>query len=76
MEGMILSRVMRAGMDRGILCLPIHDAIALEEQHAEWAKSAMEEAWSDEANLMWSSPKNWNKHLSTKVSVTTSKHFK
>ena len=69
MEGLILSRVMNEGMDRGILCLPIHDAIAVEEQNAEWAKSAMEEAWSDEVNEMWSSPKNWNKNLKTAVGI-------
>ena len=69
MEGLILSRVMNEGMDRGILCLPIHDAIAVEEQNAEWAKSAMEEAWSDEVNLMWSSPNNWNKNLKTAVGI-------
>ena len=60
---------MNEGMDRGILCLPIHDAIAVEEQNAEWAKRAMEEAWSDEVNEMWSSPKNWNKNLKTAVGI-------
>ena len=60
---------MNEGMDKNILCLPIHDAIAVEEQHAEWAKKAMEEAWSDEVNLMWSSPKNWNKNLKTAVGI-------
>jgi len=69
MEGLILSRVMNDGMDKNILCLPIHDAIAVEEQHAEWAKKAMKEAWSDEVNEMWSSPKNWNKNLKTVVGI-------
>jgi len=69
MEGLILSRVMNEGMDKNILCLPIHDAIAVEEQHAEWAKKAMEEAWTDEVNEMWSSPNNWDKDLKTVVGI-------
>ena len=49
-EGEILMNVMTKGMDAGIFCLPIHDAIAVEAQHAEWAKEAMLQAWSEEVN--------------------------
>ena len=33
-------------MARGIVCLPVHDAIAVQRQHAEWAKEVMLETWS------------------------------
>ena len=49
-EGEILMNVIAKGMDAGIFCLPIHDAIAVEAQHAEWAKEAMLQAWSEEVN--------------------------
>ena len=32
----------------GIVTLPVHDAIAVKQGDAEWAKEAMERVWSDE----------------------------
>ena len=34
------------GVAQGIVCLPMHDAIAVQRQHAEWAKEVMLETWS------------------------------
>ena len=31
---------------QGTVCLPVHDAIAVQRQHAEWAKEVMLETWS------------------------------
>ena len=48
LEGAILRKVMLEGIEQGIVSLPVHDAIAVKQGHAEWAKEAMERVWSDE----------------------------
>ena len=50
LEGAILRDVMLQGVDRGIPTLPVHDAIAVNQDHADWARDAMLEAWARYAN--------------------------
>jgi len=45
LEGLILRDVLLRGARAGILALPIHDAVAVEFNHQDWAKDAMEDAW-------------------------------
>ena len=45
LEGLILKNVILSGTRAGILALPIHDAVAVEFDHQDWAKDAMEDAW-------------------------------
>ena len=45
LEGLILKNVILSGTKAGILALPIHDAVAVEFDHQDWAKDAMEDAW-------------------------------
>ena len=45
LEGLILRKVLIAGARKGILALPVHDAVAVEFDHQDWAKDAMEDAW-------------------------------
>ena len=44
-EGSILRQVMLQGMEKDIVCLPVHDAVAVSLQHEKWAVDAMLEAW-------------------------------
>ena len=44
-EGQILKDVMLEGIKEGIVCLPVHDAVAVQQQHQEWAKEVMLETW-------------------------------
>ena len=37
LEGQILRRVVLRGVDEGIVCLPIHDAVAVQQGHQVWA---------------------------------------
>jgi hypothetical protein len=39
---------MLEGIEQGIVSLPVHDAIAVKQGDAEWAKEAMERVWTDE----------------------------
>jgi hypothetical protein len=48
LEGAILRKVMLEGIEQGIVSLPVHDAIAVKQGEAEWAKEAMERVWSEE----------------------------
>ena len=48
LEGAILRKVMLEGIEQGIVSLPVHDAIAVKQGDAEWAKEAMERVWTDE----------------------------
>jgi hypothetical protein len=50
LEGQILKQVMLEGVDRGIVALPVHDAVAVTQDNAEWAKEAMLRAWFEHAN--------------------------
>jgi hypothetical protein len=45
-EGQILKDVMLQGVAKGIVCLPVHDAVAAQQRHEEWAKEVMLETWS------------------------------
>jgi len=45
LEGLILKAVLLRGVRAGILALPIHDAVAVEFDHQDWAKDMMEDAW-------------------------------
>jgi hypothetical protein len=45
LEGLILKDVLLRGVRAGVLALPIHDAVAVEFDHQDWAKDAMEDAW-------------------------------
>jgi hypothetical protein len=45
LEGSILRDVMLQGVDEGIVVLPVHDAVAVQQKHEEWAVDAMSEAW-------------------------------
>ena len=50
LEGQILKQVMLEGVDRGIVALPVHDAVAVTQDNAKWAKEAMLRAWFEHAN--------------------------
>ena len=45
LEGQILMHVMYQGVLEGKVVLPIHDAVAVKAQDAEWAAQRMEAAW-------------------------------
>ncbi len=47
LEGQILTKVMLQGVDEGIVCLPVHDAIAVPKQNQLSAVKAMMKAWTD-----------------------------
>jgi len=47
LEGQILKKVMLQGVDEGIVCIPIHDAVAVPKKHQAWAEQAMVNAWTD-----------------------------
>ena len=46
LEGAILRDVMLQGVDKGIVVLPVHEAVAVQQKHEEWAVVTMLEAWS------------------------------
>ena len=50
LEGQILKQVMLEGVDKGIVALPVHDAVAVTQDNADWAKEAMLRAWFEHAN--------------------------
>ena len=37
----ILKQVMVEGVEQGIVALPVHDAVAVTQDNADWAKEAM-----------------------------------
>ena len=45
LEGQILKDVMLEGIKKDIVCLPVHDAIAVQQQYQQWAKDVMLETW-------------------------------
>jgi len=47
LEGQILKKVMLQGVDEGIVCLPIHDAVAVPQRHQLWAVKTMMKTWTD-----------------------------
>ena len=38
---------MLQGVDEGIVCLPVHDAVAVPKKHQLWAVKTMMKAWTD-----------------------------
>ena len=46
----ILKDVMLAGVTAGKVVLPVHDAVAVVQEDAEWAQNKMLEAWARHAN--------------------------
>ncbi|MDA9941057.1 hypothetical protein N9C62_00445 [Luminiphilus sp.] len=44
-EGQILKEVMLEGVKNNIVCLPVHDAVAVQQEHLQWAEEAMLECW-------------------------------
>ena len=44
--GAILRDVMLQGVDKDIVVLPVHDAVAVQQKHEQWAVDTMLEAWS------------------------------
>ena len=50
LEGQILKQVMLEGVEQGIVALPVHDAVAVTQDNAEWAKEAILRAWAEHAN--------------------------
>ena len=50
LEGQILKQVMLEGVEQGIVTLPVHDAVAVTQDNADWAKEAMLRAWAEHAN--------------------------
>jgi hypothetical protein len=50
LEGQILKDVMLAGVKSGKVVLPVHDAVAVVQEDAEWAQDEMLAAWAEHAN--------------------------
>jgi len=48
LEGAILRKVMLEGIEQDIVSLPVHDAFAVKQGDAEWAKEAMSRLWTEE----------------------------
>jgi hypothetical protein len=44
-EGQILKDVLLEGIKEDIVCLPVHDAVAVQQQHQDWAMGVMLETW-------------------------------
>ena len=47
LEGDILKAVILDGVDAEIVCLPIHDAVAVQHEYVEWAKERMLYHWGE-----------------------------
>jgi hypothetical protein len=47
LEGEILRKVMVEGVSLGISSVPVHDALAVNHDHADWAQKAMARVWAD-----------------------------
>ena len=45
LEGQILKQVMLEGIKKDIVCLPVHDAVAVQQEHLDWARDTMLECW-------------------------------
>ena len=50
LEGQILKNVILKGIKEDIVCLPVHDAVAVQQQHQGWAKEVMLETWQEHIN--------------------------
>lgn len=51
LEGAILMKAMSSLIDLGIPSLPIHDAIMVEQEHVDQARTALENAWMNVLNV-------------------------
>ena len=49
LEGQILKDVLLEGIKEDIVCLPVHDAIAVQQGHEDWAREVMIETWQEHA---------------------------
>ena len=47
LEGQILKKVMLKGVDEGVVCLPVHDAVAVQRRHEAWAVKTMIDIWTE-----------------------------
>ena len=45
LEGKIIKDVMLEGIKEDIVALPIHDAVAVQQEHIEWAKEQLLASW-------------------------------
>ena len=45
MEGSVLRKALHIGVKAGIVMLPVHDAVAVQQEHADWAAQVLEECW-------------------------------
>ncbi len=43
----MLKDIMLEGIKEDIVCLPVHDAVAVQQQHKNWAKEVMLETWQE-----------------------------
>lgn len=57
LEGAILKDVMLEGIKLGIPALPVHDALAVNTVHTEWAKECMIEKWKAHIGCTSSAPR-------------------
>jgi len=45
MEGSVLRQALHISVKAGIVMLPVHDAVAVQQEHADWAAQVLEECW-------------------------------
>ena len=45
-EGEILKQVMLDGVKEGVVALPVHDALAVQERHEVWARERLTHHWN------------------------------
>jgi hypothetical protein len=50
-EGQILKNVMLEGVKEGIVCLPVHDAVAVPSDHIGWACDEMRYQWDKQMSV-------------------------
>ena len=46
-EGEILKQVMLEGVKNNIVALPIHDAVAVQVEHKQWAETTLKRCWDE-----------------------------
>ena len=59
--GQIFQDVMLEGIKEHIVCLPVYDAVAVQQQHQDWTKEAM--------------PETWREHMGGVASMDTTKDY-
>lgn len=50
-EGEILKQVMLEGVKNNIVALPIHDAVAVQAEHKQWAETTLKRCWNEFMNF-------------------------